>query len=86
MRTPSHSLLLTLLLSSACRTTEKPIAEEFLDTGGVVQTTDADGDGYDEDEDCDDNISLVNPGATEICDGIDNNCDGQYDEGDSTTY
>ncbi len=36
--------------------------------------------------DCDDSKASVNPTATEVCDGIDNNCDGQIDEGLSNTY
>jgi len=30
--------------------------------------------------DCDDTLSLANPGAQETCDGVDNNCDGVVDE------
>jgi hypothetical protein len=32
------------------------------------------------DSDCDDSDPNVNPGATELCDGVDNNCNGQVDE------
>ncbi len=31
--------------------------------------------------DCDDKLFAVNPAASEICDDIDNNCDGKVDEG-----
>jgi len=43
---------------------------------------DADGDGFTGPAgDCDNNNASVNPSATEVCDSIDNNCDGQTDEG-----
>jgi hypothetical protein len=43
--------------------------------------TDNDGDGYTLNTDCDDTNPTVFPGAYEYCDGLDNNCDGQIDEG-----
>lgn len=49
-----------------------------LDTGPVED--DADGDGYTESGgDCDDTDATVHPGATEICDDRDNDCDGVSD-------
>ncbi|MBI4710178.1 MAG: matrixin family metalloprotease [Nitrospirae bacterium] len=57
------------------------------DSDCVILCTDNDSDGYALEGgdcglvDCDDTNAAVNPGATEICDGLDNDCDGQIDEG-----
>ena len=40
---------------------------------------DLDGDGFISTDDCDDNDASINPAASEVCDGVDNNCDGQVD-------
>ncbi|MCB9634292.1 MAG: putative metal-binding motif-containing protein [Sandaracinus sp.] len=46
---------------------------------------DDDGDGYVDDacgggDDCDDTEAVTHPGAPEVCDGLDNDCDGTVDE------
>ncbi len=42
---------------------------------------DADGDGVGASDDCDDEDPSILPGATELCDGVDEDCDGSIDEG-----
>jgi len=41
---------------------------------------DADGDGYPASVDCDDDDAWSHPGAPELCDDADNNCNGEVDE------
>ena len=52
------------------------------DTGLI----DLDRDGFSTADDCDDFDASVYPGSTEYRDGIDNNCNGEVDEGVSTLY
>jgi hypothetical protein len=42
----------------------------------LLQSNDFDGDGFSSFADCNDRDATINPNATELCDGIDNNCDG----------
>ena len=58
--------------------------DETVDEGcpAVALETDDDGDGFTEnDDDCNDSNYYVHPHAIESCDGINNDCDGQTDEG-----
>ncbi len=48
--------------------------------GGDPFASDLDGDGVWDDEDCDDGDATAYPGAPELCDWIDNDCDGSVDE------
>ncbi len=46
-----------------------------------VTPRDADGDGHSDCTDCDDQDKAVHPGAAELCNGKDDDCDKQVDEG-----
>ena len=52
----------------------------IVDDTAEVVLLDSDGDGFFEDEDCDDSDSSIYPNAPEICDGVDNNCNQEVDE------
>jgi arylsulfatase A-like enzyme len=61
--------------------------DENCDGLDELAMIDEDGDGFYAENDCDDNNANIYPGATETCNGLDDNCDGNIDEGFSlTTY
>jgi Putative metal-binding motif len=82
----------TLLFASVGVFAVACIADKMPDTGGASiedggsGSIDADGDGFTSDEDCNDDDASIHPGAAEECDGVDNNCDDEIDEGVGGTY
>ena len=97
MRLPLTTLALSfaVLLSAGCPGVTAKDIGDLIDTGDAP--VDADGDGFNVNDDCDDDNADVNPDAEELCDGIDNNCDEVIDtdatdlatfyaDGDGDTY
>lgn len=69
----------------------RPESGDSGDGGGddthVSHEIDEDGDGFvPADGDCDDGDPTINPGAEEVCDGRDNDCNGEIDEGAAQTF
>ncbi|MBM74804.1 MAG: hypothetical protein CMK59_05350 [Proteobacteria bacterium] len=90
-------LLFLSICSTGCAVQSKSIFEQTSTTTVVYE--DNDNDGYyayidngdtgfqgSEEFDCDDSDPNVQPGATEVCDGIDNDCDGSTDENVLSTF
>jgi large repetitive protein len=71
------------MIALGCRS---EIKVEVEPSDEVIVITDRDGDGYDMESDCDDDNPTIHPGTDEVCDGIDNNCDGYIDEDVTTSY
>ena len=65
-----------------CVEIANPFQQDFDNDGdGDACDDDDDDDGVPDAEDCDPLNQFVKPDAAEVCDGLDNNCDGQTDEG-----
>ena len=62
----------------------------YGDAGVPVVACEQPGNAADNDEDCDDSVAETHPGADEVCDGLDNDCDGDLpsdeEDGDGDGY
>ncbi len=76
--------LLALLV--ACGGGKEPVDSGTTGDGGSTGVVDGDADGFAGDVDCDDGNPAINPSAAEICDEVDNNCNGLTDEGLTSTF
>jgi len=94
----SSSLVLTLFALLACQGDTTPADSSSLGTVDTAPTgtgdthavdtgppisQDADQDGSTSAEDCDDSDPAVHPGADELCNDVDDDCDGVIDEDDA---
>ena len=57
------------------------IADKVYDKAESYFFRDEDGDGFFSYEDCNDQDASINPNASELCDDIDNDCNGEIDDG-----
>jgi len=76
------ALLCLLLVPIGCGSNE-PKQSTTLEQPVVV---DEDGDGSPAEEDCDDADASRTPGAIELCDGVDNDCDASTDDAGRITW
>ena len=81
----AYFFIFTSVSSVSCSQTGKttiPLHDSASQEEGTEDTSsDHDGDGFSQEEDCDDSDPLVHPQATEVCNERDDNCNGEIDEG-----
>ena len=71
--------MIMVILLIGCISQTKMITEAPSESQELA--FDSDGDGYYDEDDCDENDPAIHIGAAEICDELDNNCNGEIDEG-----
>lgn len=85
-----RSILPLLLVLAACKDEDSGGDDTHVDESAIddtePQVVDEDGDGVPAEEDCDDADATVFPGADEVCDGRDNDCDGQAEAGAEVSW
>ncbi|MDP2309062.1 MAG: putative metal-binding motif-containing protein [Pseudomonadota bacterium] len=87
MRTSLLALLSLMLVACPPPADDKPATDDTSDDSGGDPFEDEDGDGFLVSEgDCDDSDADINPGAAELCDDVDNDCDAEVDEGGSAIW
>jgi len=70
-----------LRLANLLQTPQAALDGLLIPQTSVPSDVDADADGVSEADDCDDDRAAIGPGFEELCDGLDNDCDGLIDEG-----
>jgi hypothetical protein len=82
MCSSSEARVVLVVLGGCASATESWTSPLPAEDSGSVVAVDADGDGYAVDADCDDADPAVYPGAVEVCNGRDDDCNGLVDDAD----